>query len=399
MKLISLLQYSTLSSLQKPPPPPHHRRINFPYMGLPPCMKAAKSSLEKIEEGLAKARAAIAEAIRSRNCTSSENNNDTFIPRGSVYLNPLAFHQSHIEMVKRFKVWTYKEGERPLAHEGPLNGVYSIEGHFISEIESDKSPFKAQVPGEACVFFLPLSVTSIGQYIYLPIRTMADYSRDRLRRVVTDYTGVIANKYPYWNRSKGADHFMVSCHDWAPDASLANPEIFKNFIRILCNANISEGFKLKRDIPIPEIFTTLEGLNPTNYGQGPKNRTILAFFEGRAHGFIREMLFKHWKNKDSEVVVRENFPEGLGYRKSMGRSKYCLCPSGYEVASPRVVDAIYQGCVPSILKGISNEKYLMMYRRVKQVERHFVLNRPAKPFDVTYMLLHSLWLRRLNFKA
>lgn len=117
-------------------------------------------------------------------------------------------------MVKRFKVWTYKEGERPLAHEGPLNGVYSIEGHFISEIESDKSPFKAQVPGEACVFFLPLSVTSIVQYIYLPIRTMADYSRDRLRRVVTDYTGVIANKYPYWNRSKGADHFMVSCHDW-----------------------------------------------------------------------------------------------------------------------------------------------------------------------------------------
>lgn len=226
--------------------------------------------------------------------------------------------------------------------------------------------------------------------------------------------------------------FQYVVYFQAPDASLANPEIFKNFIRILCNANISEGFKLKRDIPIPEIFTTLEGLNPTNYGQGPKNRTILAFFEGRAHGFIREMLFKHWKNKDSEVVVRENFPEGLGYRKSMGRSKYCLCPSGYEVASPRVVDAIYQGCVPviisknyslpfsdvlnwskfsieipvekipeikSILKGISNEKYLMMYRRVKQVERHFVLNRPAKPFDVTYMLLHSLWLRRLNFKV
>ncbi|KAJ9163055.1 hypothetical protein P3X46_022770 [Hevea brasiliensis] len=391
-----------------------------------------RSSLEKIEQGLARARAAIREAIRSRNFTSSENHTDTFIPSGSIYLNPYAFHQSHIEMEKRFKVWSYREGENPLTHEGPLNGVYSIEGHFISEIESDKSPFKAQVPDEAHAFFLPLSVTSIIQYIYLPIRTMADYSRDRLRRVVTDYVDVIANKYPYWNRSKGADHFMVSCHDWAPDASLANPELFNSFIRILCNANISEGFRPKRDVPIPEIFINFEGLRPPNFGQGPNNRSILAFFEGRAHGFIREILFKHWKNKDNEVVVEEHYPKGLGYSKSLGRSKYCLCPSGYEVASPRVVDAIYQGCVPviisnnyslpfsdvlnwskfsieipvgkipeikSILKGISNRKYLRMYKRVKRVQRHFVLNRPAKPYDVTYMVLHSLWLRRLNFKV
>ena len=130
--------------------------------------------------------------------------------------------RSHIEMVKRFKVWTYREGAQPIFHEGPLTNIYAIEGQFIDEMDFivGKSPFIAKHPDEAHAFFLPLSVVKVVQFLYLPITSPEDYSRKRLQRVVTDYVKVVADKYPYWNRSGGADHFMVSCHDWVSSSSL-----------------------------------------------------------------------------------------------------------------------------------------------------------------------------------
>lgn len=54
-------------------------------------MPVQKRRTEKIEDDLARARAAIRSAIRLQNYTSDKE--ETYIPSGSVYRNALAFHQ------------------------------------------------------------------------------------------------------------------------------------------------------------------------------------------------------------------------------------------------------------------------------------------------------------------
>ncbi|CAN4117178.1 unnamed protein product [Withania somnifera] len=329
-------------------------------------------------------------------------------------------------MEKQFKVFVYEEGDQPIFHNGPCKSIYAMEGNFIYQMETTK--FRTRDPEKAHVFFLPISVTAIVHFIY---DRNSKENWNPMKQTLTDYINLVSGKYPYWNRSLGVDHFMLACHDWGPEISKAVPELFKNSIRALCNANTSEGFKPSKDVSFPEILLPGGTMDDLVGGPSPSRRSILAFFAGGLHGPIRPILLEHWENKDEDIQVHRYLPKGVSYYGMLRNSRFCLCPSGYEVASPRMVEALYTGCVPvlikdhyvppfsdvlnwksfsvevpvnrirdlkKILSGISSRQYIRLQRRGEQVRRHFEVNRTPKRYDVFHMILHSVWLRRLNMR-
>ncbi|GAU23133.1 hypothetical protein TSUD_305810 [Trifolium subterraneum] len=332
-------------------------------------------------------------------------------------------------MEKIFKVYVYPDGDLPIVHDGPCKDIYSIEGRFLHEMEHGVGKFRTNDPNAAQVYFLPFSVTWMVKYLYTPF----SYDMTPLKHFVSDYVKVISMRYPFWNRTRGADHFMLACHDWGPNASKGNPFLYNNSIRVLCNANTSEGFNPLKDVSLPEIHLFGGEVSPKLLSLPPDNapRRYLAFFAGGMHGPIRPILLHHWRNRDNDLRVYEYLPKGVDYYSLMLNSKFCLCPSGHEVASPRIVESIYAECVPvilsdyyvlpfsdvlrweafsvqvdvsdiprlkEVLSAISESKYRNLKQGVKVVKKHFTLNQPARRFDVFHMILHSIWLRRLNIK-
>ena len=108
-----------------------------------------------------------------------------------------------------FKVYVYEEGEAPVFHGGPCRSIYSSEGRFIHEIEKG-GRFRTKDPEEAHVYFMPFSVVAMVQYLYEP----ESFDITPIGTTLVDYVQTISHKHPFWNRSLGADHFMLSCHDW-----------------------------------------------------------------------------------------------------------------------------------------------------------------------------------------
>lgn len=112
-------------------------------------------------------------------------------------------------MERVFKVYTYPDGRKPLVHSGPLTGIYASEGQFIERMKH-ASQYLTADPLQAHMFFLPYSVQQMVTHLYVP----DSHSMLPLATFIKDYVETLARRYPFWNRTQGADHFFVSCHDW-----------------------------------------------------------------------------------------------------------------------------------------------------------------------------------------
>lgn len=112
-------------------------------------------------------------------------------------------------MEDTLKVYIYREGERPILHSPFLKGIYASEGWFMKQLEADKK-FVTKNPQKAHLYYLPFSSLMLEERLYVP----NSHSFKNLVQYLKDYVDMIAVKHPFWNRTGGADHFLVACHDW-----------------------------------------------------------------------------------------------------------------------------------------------------------------------------------------
>lgn len=122
---------------------------------------------------------------------------------------PIAFIRSYELMELILKVFVYPDGKRPIFHTPYLRGIYSSEGWFMKFMESSKQ-FVTHDPQKAHLFYLPYSARQLQRALYVP----DSHNIKPLSIFLKDYVKKIASKYPFWNRTRGSDHFLVACHDW-----------------------------------------------------------------------------------------------------------------------------------------------------------------------------------------
>lgn len=360
--------------------------------------------------------------LQIENAPIAMNDEELYAP---LFRNVSRFKRSYELMERTLKVYIYKDGEKPIFHQPILKGLYASEGWFMKLMEGSKQ-FVVKNPQKAHLFYMPFSSRMLEYTLYV----RNSHNRTNLRQYLKQYSEKIAAKYRFWNRTGGADHFLVACHDWAPYETRHHME---HCIKALCNADVTVGFKIGRDVSLPETYVR-SARNPLRdlSGKPPSKRHILAFYAGNMHGYLRPILLKHWKDKDPNMKIYGPMPPGvaskMNYIQHMKSSKYCICPKGYEVNSPRVVEAIFYECVPiiisdnfvppffevldwgafsviiaekdianlkDILVSIPEKKYLDMQLAVRKVQKHFLWHAKPLKYDLFHMILHSIWYNRV----
>ncbi|CAJ1973893.1 unnamed protein product [Sphenostylis stenocarpa] len=341
-----------------------------------------------------------------------------------LFRNVSRFKRSYELMERTLKVYVYREGAKPIMHSPYLLGIYASEGWFMKQMEASKQ-FVTKDPKKAHLFYLPFSSRMLEETLYV----QNSHSSRNLVQYLKNYVDMIAGKHNFWNRTGGADHFLVACHDWAPTETKKH---MSRCLRALCNADAKEGFVLGKDVSLPETYVR-NAQRPTRNlgGNRVSKRKTLAFFAGGMHGYVRPILLQHWENKDPDMKIFGVLPNSKGnrnYIQYMKSSKYCICAKGYEVNSPRVVEAIFFECVPviisdnfvppffemlnwesfavfvlekdipnlkSILLSIPQKRYLQMQMMVRKVQQHFLWHRSPVKYDIFHMILHSIWYNRV----
>ncbi|KVI09464.1 probable glycosyltransferase At3g42180 [Cynara cardunculus var. scolymus] len=354
----------------------------------------------------------------------SRHSKEKPLNKEEVYHDKENFLENYNQMNKSLKIYVYPHAKTdPFANVLLPDNNRSPGGNYASEsyfkIGLSMSHFVTQDPNEAHLFFLPFSIASMRHDKRIGVGGIKDF--------IKEYISTISHKYPFWNRTGGADHFYVACHSIGRTAMEKAPEVKINAIQVVCSSSyFLQGYNAHKDASIPQIWPR-PGVRPS---RDPSKRKMLAFYAGAMNSRVRESLVRTWVN-DTEIGVHQNRLK-TPYSESLLGSKFCIHAKGFEVNTARIGDAIYYGCIPVVLADhydlpftdildwrsfsvvvstediaflkkilreiVDSNEYIKLQKNVLKVQNHFQWHKQPVDFDTFYMVMYELWLRRSSIR-
>uniref|UniRef100_A0A1D1ZCB8 Putative glycosyltransferase At3g07620 n=1 Tax=Anthurium amnicola TaxID=1678845 RepID=A0A1D1ZCB8_9ARAE len=161
------------------------------------------------------------------------------------------FLEGYKEMNRSFKIFVYPHyKDDPFAHallpvDFEPGGNYASESYFKKVLM--QSHFITKDASEADLFFLPFSIARLRHDHRVDVGGIAGF--------VQMYIFNISRKYPYWNRTGGADHFYVACHSAGRSATDKAEEVKFNAIQVVCSASyFLSGYVAHKDVCLPQVW-------------------------------------------------------------------------------------------------------------------------------------------------
>lgn len=219
------------------------------------------------------------------------------------------------------------------------------------------SPVRTFNPNEADWFFVPVYTNCDLTKNGLPLINKAP----RMMRSAIEY---ISTRWPYWNRTEGADHFFVVPHDFGACFHYQEKKaIERGILPLLQRAVLIQTFGQNNhaclkdgSIIVPPYVSPKRISNHTVPPGTP--RSVFAYFRGvfydvgndpKGGYYARGVRASIWENFKSNPLFDISSEHPSTYYEDMQRSIFCLCPLGWAPWSPRIVEAVAFGCIPVII--------------------------------------------------
>ncbi|KAM3335037.1 hypothetical protein ACQJBY_029448 [Aegilops geniculata] len=262
--------------------------------------------------------------------------------------------------VGRLKVFIYDlpgKYNKKLLKKDPrcLNHMFAAEIFMHRFLLS--SAVRTTNPEEADWFYTPVYPTCDLTPSGLPL----PFKSPRMMRSAIE---LIATKWPYWNRSEGADHFFVTPHDFGACFHYQEEKaIGRGILPLLQRATLVQTFGQKNHVCLKEGSITIPPFAPPQKMQnhlipGETPRSIFVYFRGLFYDtgndpeggyYARGARASVWENFKNNPLFDISTDHPPTYYEDMQRSVFCLCPLGWAPWSPRLVEAVVFGCIPVII--------------------------------------------------